>query len=276
MALRYQEYAPSEVLRPVVDRFWFFSSGGDPMDISPVQQCIPDGMVEIILIRSSDQYVQSSDQWSKHPDIFVVGMMREPVSWAMSGGGRMMGIRLRPEAAIELFGMPLKEISAFGTDAGAVLGRRWLHDLEQLREAEGEHEALRTAERILLNRETRCTRTMERFTNAMRRMRTNGAVFDKRGAGDRLHVCDRQVQRLFKEFLGLSPTCYHRIMRFRRAYEYATNNGQVDWGDLAFHLGFADQAHLVRDFRSFCGLTPRMLQERRAPTFLLRGELAPA
>ena len=45
---------------------------------------------------------------------------------------------------------------------------------------------------------------------------------------------------------------------------YWSGNSDVDWAEAAMDLGYADQAHFVREFRAFSGLTPSEYR-RRAP-----------
>jgi AraC-like DNA-binding protein len=205
------------------------------------------------------------------PAMRVVGMQREPLSWTASGNCLMMGVRLLPEAAIGLFGAPLKVVDPVFMGARELLGARFCECLEPLLEVRDEAGALAIMEDFLLRQMTRTSRATERFVAAMRQIRNGGLGFDHRALGDKLFVCDRQAQRLFKEHVGLSPVAYHRIIRFRRAYDHATEQTVQRWGDLAIELGYSDQAHFNRDFKAFCGVTPGRLQEGRAPFYLLRG-----
>ncbi len=272
-AMSYREHVPSAALKDVVDRYWFFRSTGPDVEI-PVQQCIPLGVSELIVNLSGATSALAHGQWERMPDVRVVGMQREPLSWRSTGNCLMMGVRLLPEAAIGLFGAPLKVVDPLFMGARELLGARLCEDLEPLREARDEAEALALMEDFLLHFMVRTSRATERFVCAMRQLRGTGLGFDHRALGDKLFVCDRQAQRLFKEHLGLSPVAYHRIVRFRRAYDHATQHTVHRWSDLATDLGYSDQAHFNRDFKSFCGVTPGSLQEGRVPFYLLRGRSA--
>jgi len=67
-------------------------------------------------------------------------------------------------------------------------------------------------------------------------------------------VSDRQQERLFREYVGLSPKQYYSVIRFMRAVELL--KGQQSLTRIATRSGYYDQAHFIRDFRSFSGLTP--------------------
>ena len=267
--MTYREHAPSEALRHVVDRYWFFRSSGTDVEI-PVQQCIPLGVSELIVNLHGDARALINGTWERMPGIRVVGMQREPLSWRSTGNCLMMGVRLLPEAAISLFGAPLKVVDPLFMGARELLGPGFCAALEPLLEARNEQEALATMEQFLVRYMNRTTGATDRFVAAMRQMRNGGLGFHHRALGDKLYVCDRQAQRLFKEHLGLSPVAYHRIVRFRKAYDRATDHQVAHGGDLAFELGYADQAHFNRDFKTFCGVAPGRLQDGQAPFYLLR------
>jgi AraC-like DNA-binding protein len=66
----------------------------------------------------------------------------------------------------------------------------------------------------------------------------------------------RTLQRLFLEHAGVSPTWVLRRYRLLEAAEAVRDGQPVSWTALAYDLGYADQAHLSRDFRSAIGRTP--------------------
>lgn len=66
----------------------------------------------------------------------------------------------------------------------------------------------------------------------------------------------RTLQRLFAEYAGVSPGWVIRRYRLLEAAEAARDGRGVPWAELAAALGYADQAHLTRDFRAATGQTP--------------------
>lgn len=65
----------------------------------------------------------------------------------------------------------------------------------------------------------------------------------------------RTLQRLTREHLGLTPKW---LLQRRRLHEAVgrLQGGGLTLTDLAHDLGYADQAHLTRDFVRFTGMTP--------------------
>ncbi|QNS04806.1 helix-turn-helix domain-containing protein [Streptomyces xanthii] len=66
----------------------------------------------------------------------------------------------------------------------------------------------------------------------------------------------RALQRLFAGHVGVSPKWCILRYRIHDALEAAATRTTVDWAALAADLGYADQAHLVRDFTTTIGVSP--------------------
>ena len=66
----------------------------------------------------------------------------------------------------------------------------------------------------------------------------------------------RSLQRLFADYVGVSPKWVMRRARLHEAAERADSGEPVDWASLAVDLGYADQAHLTRDFTATIGISP--------------------
>jgi len=76
----------------------------------------------------------------------------------------------------------------------------------------------------------------------------------------------RRLQRLFTDYVGVSPKWVMRRARLQEAAVRAEHGGQVDWAALAADLGYADQAHLTRDFTATIGVPPARYVTYRTTT----------
>jgi AraC-like DNA-binding protein len=70
----------------------------------------------------------------------------------------------------------------------------------------------------------------------------------------------RSLQRLFNEYVGVSPKWVIRRYRLHELIERANEGEEPDWPQLALELGYFDQAHLINDFRSITGYSPTEYQ----------------
>ncbi|MDX5319680.1 MAG: helix-turn-helix transcriptional regulator, partial [Bacteroidota bacterium] len=70
-----------------------------------------------------------------------------------------------------------------------------------------------------------------------------------------LVIGERQLQRSFKQNLGLSPKTYYRLMRLYKAHGKGMTN-KYRLSDLALNLGYTDAAHFNKDFKSYFGISP--------------------
>lgn len=75
----------------------------------------------------------------------------------------------------------------------------------------------------------------------------------------------RRLAETFREYVGVTPKTLSRIVRFDRAVRAVRSSAQVRWSSLAFACGYSDQAHLVREFKEFSGLSPTEFMKRQGP-----------
>jgi len=76
-----------------------------------------------------------------------------------------------------------------------------------------------------------------------------------------LNVSLRALYNRSMETTGLSPRRLLRIVRLHRALHYAADPGKR-WVEIACLAGFADQAHMVREFRALLGEAPNEWRRR--------------
>lgn len=76
-------------------------------------------------------------------------------------------------------------------------------------------------------------------------------------AATRLAVSVRTLQRLAHRHVGIAPAAMIRRRRLQEAAQRVRDDPRADLAALAADLGYADHAHLTRDFRAVLGLAPR-------------------
>jgi AraC-like DNA-binding protein len=74
---------------------------------------------------------------------------------------------------------------------------------------------------------------------------------------------ERTLDRLFARYVGASPAWVIRRYRLRAAAARLTSFPGVDVSTVAGELGYADQAHFIRDFRATIGVTPGVYVQAR-------------
>jgi AraC-like DNA-binding protein len=80
-----------------------------------------------------------------------------------------------------------------------------------------------------------------------------------------LGVSHAQLDREFSRVVGLPPRALARLLLLRRVLAHLDPWHEISWADLAARHGWADQAHLSRDFKRHTGVSPsRYLEIQRA------------
>ena len=75
-------------------------------------------------------------------------------------------------------------------------------------------------------------------------------------------ISRQHLSREFREHIGVSPKLYSELARFQSGLVYAGRRTSIDWAGAAIDMGYADQSHMIAEFRRFSGLTPQALANR--------------
>ena len=67
----------------------------------------------------------------------------------------------------------------------------------------------------------------------------------------------RQLERLLRVWIGISPKPLARIARFQAALVSAGEQPASDWACVAAEQNYVDQAHLIHEFSGFTGASPK-------------------
>ena len=84
-----------------------------------------------------------------------------------------------------------------------------------------------------------------------------------RRLADAAGVSRQHLTRVFREVVGVSPKRYCRLARFQAGLAYVRPGADVQWAQVAAALGYADQSHMIAEFRELSSLTPEALATQR-------------
>ena len=240
----YREHEPGPALAGLVKAFWELDAGGDGADWVE-HKATPDGCVEIIR-RLSGRSRWAGDQ----PDCFAVGLADEPAAFEISGDSRFAAVRIWPWTWTLLTDVPLETISGRWValdDPGLATVCRSLPDRAR-------------TEATLLDK---LAGTPPAFAATARALVEAGSVA---AMGRATGMGPRRLQRWFERHVGMPPRRYLRLLRFQKAFERVP--GEQRLADHAAEHGFADQAHMAREFRSMAGVPARRAREKARGPFL--------
>jgi AraC-like DNA-binding protein len=163
---------------------------------------------------------------------------------------------LAPLGAYTLLGLPMDELRGQTVDLTDVLGATGRRLAEQLREAPTWRQRFALVDEFLLRRLGGGPRPSPEVGWAWGRLvATAGAASIGRIANE-VGWSHRHLIARFRQQVGLAPKTAARLVRLDGVWRGLDDRRPLDWGQLAADAGYADQAHLIRDFRQFTGTTP--------------------
>ena len=170
--------------------------------------------------------------------------------------GRQSGVQVavHPLGCRALLGLPAGELAGTDVDAAAVLGEPVVAEIrERLAAAPDWPGRFATLDRMLAGLlRARGGETAPRIAYAFRTLARGPARIDALAAD--VGWSDRHLTARFRAEVGLRPKEVARVARFDRARRAV--RPRVRLADVAAAHGYADQSHLVRDFRAFAGCPP--------------------
>lgn len=66
----------------------------------------------------------------------------------------------------------------------------------------------------------------------------------------------RQLRRYFEYYVGDSPKTFSQVVRFQSILNAKPSNQSLRENKVFFDLGYYDQAHFIKEFKNFYGVTP--------------------
>ena len=256
--MEFVELEPGPALRGLA-RFWRLT-GPSPTGEPRFEPVLPDGRVELIFHLGDPFEIESDGRRALQPRALLAGQGTAPVRLAPTGRIDVVGVRLEAGVAAGVVDARLEELTDRIVELGAVacdFARGLAEELQDPGRGQRWNDVLeRRLARVLARPRSARPRALE---HVVARVRASGGRVPIAELASQAGLSTRQLERHFRERVGLGPKTFARLVRFQRALALLRCPGSSLAG-IAARCGYFDQAHLVRDFRRFAGASPSRLR----------------
>lgn len=258
--MQFRRILPNKKLIPYVESFWIlevhaedkgyvdfkeYSFFANPFP-QVVFQYLGKGFFDISVLRESKPI----------PTYHFYGQSTKPITLATFGSFGCFGINFYPYAIPLLFGISSRDTTSQSLELQHLFGSNAPTIIDEVLDKASDEERLHYLTR-LLERHIHGKTPDPIIEAAVQYFLANN------GQGSIDELCTylgysvRQVERSFKEKIGISPKMYARIIRFHGAIRKYNQQTFANLSQLALSSGFSDQAHFIREFQQFSGIKPR-------------------
>ncbi len=240
----YLTYAPRPPLQHWLQCFWQLNVPAGRF----AYRSVPDACVDWI--------IDLNDPHSS----FLVAPFDEAIVFELEGPASFFGLRFRLLGQQGVIAMPLGEWAIDAETAASEVMPLSLsepiHEALAGSQSANFHTRCAALEPILLGRVT--TPVIDRRLSRFVRACCDGALSNENlvTIPSECGISPRQLRRLSRQYLGLSPKVFSQVLRFQRVLGLMRQDaGRLQWLD-----AFYDQPHFIRSFKRHAGVTPREFQ----------------
>ncbi|WP_338524879.1 helix-turn-helix domain-containing protein [Pseudomonas batumici] len=231
--------APSGQLAEWVEHYWHVSWN---LDDQPAQQqeTLPHPNVHLVVERGQAH---------------VWGPRRSRFSKTLSGNDWAFGIKFRPAAFQPFLGGPVSRLANLSIPASEVFGAL-IDRLAEHLECPGMASLCEQSEALLCACLPQPDERVQRLNDLIAQVASNNGLTTVAQLSELSGFSERQLQRLFAHYVGVSPKWVIARYRLHEALALLQSGEARPGTELALKLGYFDQAHFIRDFTRMVGLAP--------------------
>ncbi|MEW2610420.1 AraC family transcriptional regulator [Streptomyces sp. NPDC047880] len=243
--VRFRRHEPAGPLRRYVEWYWL------------IDWDLPAPYASHVVPHPSVNLTFQWDEDEGPPYAEVTGVALGLCTRKLTGRGRVCGVKFRPGGFRPYAPEdPVSRWTGRALPAREVFPRITGDTVRSVVTAAGDRDRVAALDAFLLSLPCAPDPQADLAIDLVRRIRTDRSV---RRVGDLARdrgLSVRALQRLFATWVGVSPKWVILRYRIHEALEQAGTRDTIDWATLAADLGYADQAHLVRDFTATVGVPP--------------------
>ncbi len=233
-----------------------------------MDKLLPDGTMDLLIDLTDTPKKLFNDEtgqsYSTLKKSWISGMKTEFIL-IDSSVTHMMGVHFRPGGAYPFMKGPVDELNNLTIE----LDNIWGNDASTLRESIL-HQPL-VEQKFYLLETFFLQKGNGRLTNnalvnySINQLCRAPQMWTIRRLSEKTGVTPKHLITLFKKYVGLTPKMFSRVNKFQKVIQLIQEGQKIDWAMLAYECGYFDQAHFIKEFRSFSGINPVSYLEKRGP-----------
>lgn len=244
----FQRILPSPELQPFIQWFWSIQSNGRVL-IKRHEFMHSKGALSL-LFNWVDELKLSTGNYSQSAILQCVSSLSRQMT--LVGDIQTFGILFRPGGAFPFFKISMQEMVSI--DDLYRLNLSQLH--QQLSEIPTLQGKIRWSESWLLRLLTAKQSPSIIISTSLKLIDSSYGNLSMQKVADNICLSGRQLERVFKKEVGLSPKKYANIVRLHQARLRLKKIDTASLAEIAHDTGFYDQAHFSREFKKIVGTTP--------------------
>ena len=240
---------PREELHEYVRYYWVLECD-EPCSVLT----FPIGCCQIIFHKKSPLYIP---ELNKHQDAFTIsGQVNFPAHIQSDGNLEMLVAVFYPHTISLFIDTPPSSFCNLEISGYDLENPKINEVATRIFECENHIESISILEKWLLEK-IKPSLNLKRSAFSINQL-LNHPSLSINSLADSACLSNKQYQRIFKEFVGMNPKEYARIVRFQKAL-WMMQCGERNFAGIAAGCGYADQSHLIREFKRMAGHTPQTL-----------------
>lgn len=205
-------------------------------------------------------------------DAMVGGLHASPATIRHDGGQFGIQLEVNPLGARALFGRPAADLASSVVGLEELLVRGTAELIDRLRTASTWAQRFAVLDHALMRHIVEVAGPRPDVAFAWDRLRGSGGTVRVGQLAQELGWSRRHLTTLFRSEYGVAPKTLTRVFRFERSRGLLTAPHQArSLAAVAALCGYADQAHMSRDWRDLAGSSPTAWMAREQLPFVQAG-----
>ncbi len=262
----YQEFAPKGLLSKYVQLIWIMEAPASSEIMS--ERIMPDGIVEFVF-HFGDPYetIREGCLPEKQNLGFAISQAKQFIEIRPTGKTGIIAVRCYPWGAHHFINIPTFNFLDQSISMEHLWGNEYIDLLEKINVSDSLFSKVELVEKFLINQLEKHNPKNDDIDLVVHHLRHSSgrATLDEVCAD--FGYSKRTLERKFRETVGVSPKVFSRLSRFLNICHYLEHHRHKSLSEITYECGYYDQAHFIREFKAFSGMTPRKYFEKPNVSF---------